>query len=64
MSRALERRHVGGRQVADRSDHVAGTDHVALIGADCPEVGVLIEDDLNDALTEQDAEASTQPARC
>src|SRR5262249_24555540 len=32
-----------------------------LIGADCLEVGVLIERDLDDALTELNAQASTQP---
>jgi hypothetical protein len=48
----LERRHVGGRQCADRDDDEARPDDVASVGAYCPKLGVVVEDDLDDALAE------------
>src|ERR1700730_9209905 len=42
----LERRHVGGRQGADRGDDEARPDDIAFVGAHCPKLGVVVEDGL------------------
>jgi hypothetical protein len=51
---ALVRRHVGGRQSADRGDDKASRHHVALVGAHCPKLGAFVEYDLDDPLAELD----------
>ena len=50
----LDRRHVGGRQGADRGDDEARPDGVAFVGAHRPQLGVVVEDDFDDALAELD----------
>ena len=47
-------RHVGGRQGADGRDNEARRDGVAFVGAHGPQLGVVIEDDFDDALAELD----------
>ena len=48
----LDRRHVGSRQCADRGNDEARPGDVALVGANRPKFGAVVEDDLDDALAE------------
>ena len=50
----LDRRHVGGRQGTDGRDDEARRDGVAFVGAHGPQLGVVIEDDFDDALAKLD----------
>jgi hypothetical protein len=45
---------LAGRQGADRGDDEARPDDVASVGAYRPTLGVVVEDDLDDALAELD----------